>query len=113
MKIYKSWIDELKAEFRTELKRVKSVDLSRTLPAVLSRKECKKLMKFYQNGKKYDERNYLAIRILYATGIRIGELSNIRFCDFNYENQTIFIVFAFYTFMVFFISKILYYFHFF
>jgi len=91
MKIYKSWIDELKAEFKTELKRVKNVDLSRTLPAVLSRKECNKLMNFYQNGKKYDERNYLAIRILYATGIRIGELSNIRFCDFNYDNQTIFI----------------------
>jgi len=90
-KIYKTWKDELKAEFKTELKRMKDHDLKRTLPAVLTREQCKKLYNFYSKLKVNYDRNYLVIRILYATGIRIGELANLRFGDINYENQTIFI----------------------
>jgi len=56
----------------------------------LTREECKELVAAYKTGKKA-ARNKLIVRLLYATGMRIEELANLRFCDVFYDNGTIFI----------------------
>jgi len=87
-KVYSSARSELSAELRPELG--PKAKEGRKLPAILTREECKELMAAYKTGRKA-ARNRLIIRLLYATGMRIEELANLRFCDIFYDNGTIFI----------------------
>ncbi|VUT25401.1 MAG: putative tyrosine recombinase XerC-like protein [Candidatus Methanolliviera sp. GoM_asphalt] len=87
-RIYKSPREEIAAELRDELG--PKAEEKHKLPAILTREECKKLLNAFKKGKKAP-RNRLIIRLLYATGIRIEELANLKFCDIFYDNQTIFI----------------------
>lgn len=80
-------------EIRSELKEIKGAgELGRgmKLPVVLSREECQKLITAFIKGK-FAFRNNLISRILYSTGMRVEELEQLRFCDINYETQTVFI----------------------
>jgi len=87
-RIYSSARSELSAELRPELG--PKAKEGRKLPAILTREECKELVAAYKTEKKA-ARNKLIVRLLYATGMRIEELANIRFCDVFYDNGTIFI----------------------
>jgi len=90
-----TWRDELIAEFQDEVPEVsklKDKDLQRLLPAILSRKECKDLVDFYKLDASVKEfRNHLIMRLFYATGVRIAELSRIVFADIDYNQRVIFI----------------------
>lgn len=85
---YSSARSELSAELKPELG--PKAKVGRKLPAILTRDECNDLMNAYQTGKKA-ARNRLIIRLLYATGMRIEEFANLKFCDIFYDNETIFI----------------------
>ena len=89
--MYKKLEDEFKAEFKHEIKSFDNVNILRLLPAILSRKECNDLLNAYPETTKKNKRNRLVIRILYSTGIRIAELSNLKYCDLNFDDNTIFI----------------------
>lgn len=58
------------------------------LPAVLTRDEVFILLEAPPEKKKRDR---LIIRLLYATGIRVAELCDLKFCDIFYPEDTIFI----------------------
>jgi len=60
--------------------------LGTRLPAVPTRQEVYELVAAPDN-----ERDGLVFRVLYATGMRVGELVVLRFCDLNYEAGTILI----------------------
>lgn len=87
-RIYRTARAELNAELRSELG--PKAKEGRKLPAILTSEECKELMDAYQTGTKA-ARNRLIIRLFYATGMRIEELANLKFCDIFYDNKTIFI----------------------
>lgn len=84
----------MEEEIRNELRELKgaSGEFGRgmKLPVVLSREECQKLITAFTEGK-FAFRNNLIVRVLYAAGLRIEELENLKFCDLSYETGTIFI----------------------
>ncbi|MBU0580211.1 MAG: tyrosine-type recombinase/integrase [Candidatus Margulisbacteria bacterium] len=84
--------EEIKAELKHEIKDLGkwSKTRGRRLPATLSRNECKALMTAHKKGK-LAFRNNLIIRVLYASGIRVDELAELKFCDIFYDEQTIFV----------------------
>lgn len=82
-----------KEEIRRELREIRGAgELGRgmKLPAILSREECYQLMNAYKKGK-FAFRNNLISRLLYATGMRVEELENLKFGDINYDTQTVFV----------------------
>ena len=81
-------IHELKREIKGLVSWSRHRD--RKLPAILSRQECHSLMNAFKKGR-LAFRNNLIVRTLYSTGVRVEELSNLKFCDVNYDSQTIFI----------------------
>jgi integrase/recombinase XerC/integrase/recombinase XerD len=89
-KIYKTWQDELFEELKIEFGKEKAFRYDKVLPIILTKKECLKLIDVYQTGKKAF-RNRLIIRILYATGMRISEIENIKVCDINLGRRVLFI----------------------
>ena len=60
----------------------------RRLPAVPSREEMKLLLKTAQDNH---ERDYVLIRLFYATGCRRSEMENLRMADLNFKEQTVFV----------------------
>jgi site-specific recombinase XerD len=89
MGTYKSASEEISSELKEELGTTKAKEKHK-LPAILTREEVGRLLTAFKKGKKAP-RNRLMLRLLYATGMRIEELSNLKFCDLFYDNQTIFI----------------------
>ncbi len=59
--------------------------LTKTLPKVLSQQEINKLLDISLNNK-YDYRNKAMLELMYATGIRISELINIKIHELNINN---------------------------
>ncbi len=89
-----TWRDELISEFEYEVPDVKKFPdkrLQRLLPAILSREECRKLIDFYKVDTKKGFRNHLIMRLFYATGVRIAELTEMVFGDVDYNQGVIFI----------------------
>ena len=89
------WRNELIAEFKDEIPGIEKFSekkIQRLLPAILSREECQKLIDYYNpNASDKEFRNNLIMRLFYATGVRIAELSKIIFADIDYSQKTIFI----------------------
>ena len=74
---------------------IKKIRCKKKLPKIIDVSEIKtilqKLNAIASNGKWTDVRNLAIIETLVSTGIRIGELVNIKFCDINLTNKTILI----------------------
>ncbi|MDD5089800.1 MAG: tyrosine-type recombinase/integrase [Candidatus Wallbacteria bacterium] len=90
----RTWEDELKAEFAEEIPTAQALtqsELARLLPAVLTREECKKLLEYYQDDETNGPRNKLIIRVFYATGVRIAEIAELRFCDIFWDTKLVFV----------------------
>lgn len=83
--------EEIKAELLEEIPNLADDDVTNALPAVLSRQECRQLIDFYTWARADEKRNHLVIRMLYATGVRIGELETLKYCDIDYENKVVFV----------------------
>jgi integrase len=65
---------------------------TRRLPAVPTRDEVLHLLQTTQNHKsRISKRDYLIIRLMYATGCRRSELENMRLADMNYKEQRVFV----------------------
>lgn len=63
--------------------------LEKKLPHYLKLEDIELLLKITDTNKKSDIRDNLIIEILYSTGIRVGELVNIKITDINKYNETI------------------------
>lgn len=88
-KLYASADDEIRAEFAGHC--IPGYRVGKRLPsAAPTREECRKLMTAYIEGE-LAFRNNLIIRLLYVTGMRIGEETNLRVADINFENRTLFV----------------------
>ena len=65
---------------------------TRRLPAVPTRDEVNHLLQTtHDHSSRISERDYLIIRLMYATGCRRSELENMRLADMNFKGQRVFI----------------------
>ena len=59
------------------------------LPNFLNSEEIEKLLTFPNLEEPSNIRDYLLMELLYATGMRVSELSNLKMADIDFETQTI------------------------
>ena len=67
---------------------IDSPKLKKRLPVVLSKEEIDNLLNIELNNK-YDYRNKAMLELMYATGMRISELINIKMEDINLNNSCV------------------------
>ena len=60
-----------------------------SLPKYIKDNDLEKLFNCFDREKELDQRNLLIIEMLYATGIRVGELVNIKLTDIDTYNKSI------------------------
>lgn len=63
--------------------------LDKKLPKYLNFDDTEKLLNAFDNKNFVSIRNSLILEILYSTGIRVGEITNIRVSDVSISNETI------------------------
>lgn len=61
---------------------------SKKLPSFVNYSDLEEIIELSSEGE-FGERNRLIIEMLYATGVRVSELVNIKISDINYSNKTI------------------------
>ncbi len=59
------------------------------IPHILSKEEIHKLIELSQNADKSAQRNSLIIELLYACGLRVSELINIKINDIDFERHVL------------------------
>ena len=59
------------------------------LPKYLNYEDTEKLLNAFDNNNYIGLRNSLILEILYSTGIRVSEITNIKFKDINMSDKTI------------------------
>ena len=60
-----------------------------SLPKYIKDNDLEKLFNSFDKEKSLDQRNLLILEMLYATGIRVGELVNIKLNDIDFYNKSI------------------------
>lgn len=60
-----------------------------SLPKYIKDNDLEKLFNVFDKEKTLDQRNLLILEMLYATGIRVGELVNIKLNDIDHYNKSI------------------------
>ena len=63
--------------------------LDKKLPKYLNFDDTEKLLNAFDNKNFVSIRNSLILEILYSTGIRVGEITNIKVSDISISNETI------------------------
>lgn len=92
--VTKTWEEELRDEYLEEIPNaheLSKLELSRLLPAVLTREECRILLDFYSADDTNGQRNGLILRVFYATGVRISEIAVLQYCDIFWDSNLVFI----------------------
>jgi len=70
---------------------VSNPKLDKRLPKYLNFEEIEKLLNAFDNNNYLGLRNSLILELLYSTGIRVSEITNIRLKDISLSNKTIII----------------------
>ncbi len=70
-------------------KDVKSPKKNRSLPKYAKDSDLEKMFNSFDKSKALDQRNLLILELLYATGMRIGELTNVKMKDIDRSSGAI------------------------
>ncbi len=70
-------------------KEISKIKKDGTLPKYIKDNDLEKLFNYFDKSKPLDQRNLLILEMLYSTGIRVGELVNIRLNDIDHFNKSI------------------------
>ncbi len=70
-------------------KLIKNPKKDKKLPIYLSYEEFEELISKIRNDNYLCDRNRLILELLYASGVRVSELTNIKLCDIDINNKTI------------------------
>ena len=70
-------------------KEISKIKRDGSLPKYIKDNDLEKLFNSFDKEKTLDQRNLLILEMLYATGIRVGELVNIKLNDIDYYNKSI------------------------
>lgn len=75
--------------FNNYFREVSSPKRSESLPKYIRTSDIEKMFLCFDKEKALEQRNLLILEMLYATGVRIGELVNIKLSDINKYDRTI------------------------
>ena len=70
-------------------KAIRNPKLPKKLPNFLSNLQVEDLVNIYDYSNPTNIRNHLIIELLYSTGIRVGELVNLKIRDINFNDNSI------------------------
>lgn len=70
---------------------VSNPKLEKRLPKYLNFQEIEKLLKAFENNNYIGLRNSLILEMLYSTGIRVSEITNIKLKNISFDNNSIII----------------------
>jgi len=70
-------------------KEISKIKKDGSLPKYIKDNDLEKLFNSFDKEKSLDQRNLLILEMLYATGIRVGELVNIKLNDIDFYNKSI------------------------
>lgn len=70
-------------------KEISKIKKDGSLPKYIKDNDLEKLFNSFDKEKTLDQRNLLILEMLYATGIRVGELVNIKLNDIDFYNKSI------------------------
>jgi len=79
----------IKTNYFKEINKIKK---DGSLPKYIKDNDLEKLFNYFDKEKVLDQRNLLILEMLYATGIRVNELVNIKLNDIDYYNKSIKII---------------------
>lgn len=74
--------------FKNPTENLESLKTSKRLPKYLTEDEINKLLNF-KCESKYDYRNKAMIELMYATGLRVSELCNLKVSDIDLHNSVL------------------------
>ena len=69
--------------------RIKNPKMDKGLPKLVKETDIDKMFLVPNTKSELGQRNLLIIRMLYATGVRVSELVNIKLLDINFSDRTI------------------------
>lgn len=84
-----TYLVEIKLVKENIFKRIRNPKVEKKLPNYLTVSEVEKLLDLFQEDTKENIRNKCLIELLYSTGIRVSEASNIKLKDIDMHNMTI------------------------
>ena len=84
-----SYLVEIKLIEENIFKRIKNPKIEKKLPNYLNVLEIENLLKILKEDTKENIRNKCLVELLYSTGIRVSEASNIKLKDIDMNNMTI------------------------
>lgn len=70
-------------------KEINNPKRNKSLPRYIKDNDLEKMFLIFNLEDKLEQRNYLILEMLYATGIRVSELVNIKIKDINFYDNTI------------------------
>jgi len=79
----------IKTNYFKEINKIKK---DGSLPKYIKDNDLEKLFNYFDKEKVLDQRNLLILEMLYATGIRVNELVNIKLNDIDYYKKSIKII---------------------
>lgn len=71
---------------------IKTTKFSKNLPQFINNEQFEQIINLESEGKTKDFRDCAILELLYATGIRLSELLNIKICDIDFVKQEILIL---------------------
>lgn len=74
------------------LSQLKSPKLPQTLPSFLMVEEVMSLLMSFDKKDSLSYRNYVLVQLLYACGLRVGECSNLRLKDINFDQRFVMVL---------------------
>ncbi len=84
-----TYLVEIKLLKENIFKRIRNPKIEKKLPNYLNIVEIEDLLKVLKEDTKEDIRNKCLVELLYSTGIRVSEASNIKLEDIDMQNMTI------------------------
>ena len=89
LRSFYSYLVEIKLLEENIFKRIRNPKLEKKLPDYLNIMEVENLLSEFKEDTKEDIRNKCLVELLYSTGIRVSEASNIKIEDIDINNMTI------------------------
>jgi len=84
-----NYLVEIKVLENNIFKRIKNPKVSRKLPNYLSIVEIENVLESIKDDTKENIRNKFIFELIYSTGLRVGEVSNIKLSDMDFNEKSI------------------------
>lgn len=92
LRAFFSFLVRLQVVSNNPLAQLKSPKLPQTLPSFLMVEEVMALLMSFDKDDSLSFRNYVLVQLLYACGLRVGECSNLRLKDINFEERFVLVL---------------------